>query len=79
MKITYDKIADAMYITLSRGRVAKTLEISSDFIVDKDRKGGVLGLEVLNASQHLGTRKISNREQPFITIGNQTFPLPITA
>ena len=36
MKITYDKIADAVYLTLKKGRVAKTLEAGEDFMVDQN-------------------------------------------
>ena len=50
MKITYDKIADAAYMTLRKGRVAKTVEMSDDVIVDLDKKGHLLGIEMLDAS-----------------------------
>ena len=73
MKITYDKIADAMYVTLKKGRVAKTEEISPNVIVDHDRGGSVLGVEILCASKYL---KMSRGTRPLITIGNQTIPLP---
>jgi len=47
MKITYDKIANAAYMTLRKGRVTKTVEMSSDVIADFDKKGNVLGIEIL--------------------------------
>lgn len=47
MKITYDKMANATYMTLHNGKVAKTVEISSNVIADFDKKGNVLGIEVL--------------------------------
>ncbi len=50
MKITYDKIADAAYMTLRKGKVAKTVEMSGDVIVDLDKKGHLLGIEMLGAS-----------------------------
>ncbi|MFA5744998.1 MAG: DUF2283 domain-containing protein [Candidatus Paceibacterota bacterium] len=50
MKITYDKIADAAYMTLRKGKVAKTVEMSNDVIVDLDKKGNLLGIEMLSAS-----------------------------
>ncbi len=50
MKITYDKTARASCITLRRGRVAKTVEISEDVIVDFDKKGNVLSIEMLGVS-----------------------------
>jgi len=51
MKITYDKEASAVAITLRNGKVAKTVEISGDVIADFDKKGDVLGIEVLNVAK----------------------------
>ena len=73
MKITYDKIADAVYLTLKKGRVVRTKEIGPDFIVDQNKNGDILGLEILNASRHLSPK---TRQLPLITIGKQTIPLP---
>jgi len=53
MKITYDKIADAAYMALRKGRVAKTVEMSDQVIVDIDKKGNLLGIEMLRASKQL--------------------------
>ncbi|MBI2086797.1 MAG: DUF2283 domain-containing protein [Candidatus Zambryskibacteria bacterium] len=53
MKITYDKIADAMYVYFRKSKVAKTIELSDNLIVDVDKLGRVIGLEVLDASRQL--------------------------
>ncbi len=53
MKITYDKIADAAYMVLRKGKVAKTVEMSESVIIDLDKKGNLLGIEMLNASKQL--------------------------
>lgn len=53
MKITYDKIANAAYMTLRKGKVAKTVEMSETVIVDLDKKGHLLGIEMLDASNQL--------------------------
>ncbi len=53
MKITYDKVANAAYMTLRKGRVAKTVEMSDSVIIDLDGKGRMLGIEMLNASSQL--------------------------
>ncbi|MBI2672839.1 DUF2283 domain-containing protein [Candidatus Woesearchaeota archaeon] len=48
MKITYDSDADAMYICLDeRAQVDKTKEIEKDVIVDYDKKGRIIGVELL--------------------------------
>lgn len=49
MKIDYDKIADAMYMTLRKGKVAKSVELEDRLIADVDKKGNVLGVEILDA------------------------------
>ena len=75
MKITYDKHADAIYIYFQKGKVKKTVAMSDDFIVDQDKHGAVLGLEILNASRNLRNRTA----EPRITIGNKSVRLPALA
>lgn len=53
MKITYDKIANAAYMTLRKGKVAKTVEMSDNVIIDLNKKGNLLGIEMLDASNQL--------------------------
>jgi uncharacterized protein YuzE len=50
MRIKYDKSVDALYITLKKGKVLKTKE-QSGYLVDYDKKGAILGLEILNYSK----------------------------
>ena len=60
MKITYDPIADAMYIYLSwRKKSTRTEEISSDFLVDFSGKE-LIGIEILNASKRLAKRDLDS-------------------
>ncbi|MDD5050218.1 MAG: DUF2283 domain-containing protein [Candidatus Pacebacteria bacterium] len=59
MKITYDKLADAMYIYFRKGKIKKTVEMNRNFIADMDTKGNVLGLEILNASSQLPKNQIA--------------------
>lgn len=62
MKITYDKNADAAYIyvvhPLREGQSKRTARIKDDIILDFDKKGKLLGVEVLNASKHLQKKVI---------------------
>lgn len=60
MKITYDKIANAAYMTLRKGRVAKTVEMSDNVIIDLDKSGNLLGIEMLDASNQLSKTSIKN-------------------
>lgn len=59
MKTTYDKEADAMYIYLSRGRVFKTVPITERVIVDFDKKGKVVGVEMLDVSVQFSKNNLS--------------------
>ena len=51
MKIEYDPEADAAYISIARGKVAETREISEGLNVDYDASGRVLGIEILSVQQ----------------------------
>ncbi len=69
MKITYDKIADAAYMTLRKGKVAKTVEMSESVIVDLDKKGHLLGIEMLDASNQLSRNSIKNGVAMDVPVG----------
>ena len=47
MKIKYDSDADAMYLTLRKDKVASTKEIDENTIIDFDKNGQVIGVEIL--------------------------------
>ena len=51
--MTYDPQADAVYITLGRGKIASTAEISDNIIADYDGEGRVIGIEILTATKVL--------------------------
>jgi len=57
MKVTYDKIADAMYIYFRKGKVAKTIKVKKNLLVDVDKKG-VLGIEILEVSRQIPKKEI---------------------
>lgn len=50
MKIHYDKIADAMYFLIKKGKVAKTVPLNGRVYVDLDKEGETVGIELLEAS-----------------------------
>ncbi len=58
MKIQYDKKADAMYIYLRKGKVAKTIKINNRVLVDVDKKGNVIGIEMLEVSHQIPKKEI---------------------
>jgi uncharacterized protein YuzE len=60
--ITYDAEADAVYITVGRGKVDRTEE-TGPFVYDVDAEGHIVGIEILSASKVLapGDWKKANR------------------
>jgi uncharacterized protein YuzE len=52
MKITYDPVADALYIRLNdKPRRRGARKVTPDFILDFDVEGNVQGIEILHASR----------------------------
>ena len=51
MKVTYDKEADAMYISLTEKKFSKCKEIDRNTILDLDEDGNVIGIELLFVSK----------------------------
>lgn len=60
MKISYDKEVDAMHIRFKKGKVHMTHEVSPMLIVDTDKKGHVLGIEVLEVSSQISKKGIAS-------------------
>ncbi len=62
MKIEYDKEADAAYIylveSIGKGEAVKTIELNQNIILDFDKQGKLLGIEVLDASKTLNKESI---------------------
>ncbi|MBX3671244.1 MAG: DUF2283 domain-containing protein [Rhodocyclaceae bacterium] len=51
MKIEFDPLADALYVALAEEDVDATREVSPGVMLDLDRLGNVLGVEVLYVSK----------------------------
>ena len=56
MKITYDKRVDALNIPLRSGTVAKTLEVAPEIMIDVDKSGRTLSIEIIGASEKIGPK-----------------------
>jgi uncharacterized protein YuzE len=54
MDITYDNVADALYIHLTREQVDESNEICPGIIIDYSKDGYVVGIEVLDFSRRRG-------------------------
>ena len=60
MKITFDREADAVYIELSSGEFASNKKIDDDTIIDLDKRGNILGIEIINASKRISKDFLSD-------------------
>ncbi|MDI6591784.1 MAG: DUF2283 domain-containing protein [Patescibacteria group bacterium] len=58
MKIKYDKNADAMYIYLRKGRIEKTIKVNNQLLIDVDKKGNVIGIEILDVFHQIPKKEI---------------------
>ncbi|MFX0099479.1 MAG: DUF2283 domain-containing protein [Candidatus Hodarchaeota archaeon] len=58
MELSYDRIADALYIRISGEVVESSDEVSPGIILDYGKNGNLLGIEVLNFS----SRKLNLNE-----------------
>ena len=73
MRISYDKDADAMYIKLANGELGKNREIHEGVILDLDRDGRLLGIEILDVSTRYSLEEIAHLDiqMPLMTKGKQ--------
>ncbi len=53
MKIRYDSKVDVMYIKLAKGKYDSTRKVSDVILVDEDKSGKVLGIEILDATESI--------------------------
>lgn len=53
MKIRYDKKVDALYFSLAEGKYSDSIKVSKNVMIDKDSKGNILGIEVLDATESI--------------------------
>ncbi|MBU4070395.1 MAG: DUF2283 domain-containing protein [Nanoarchaeota archaeon] len=60
MKITFDKEADAVYIEFSSGEFASNKKIDDNTIIDLDKDGNILGIEILSVSKRMPNDFLSN-------------------
>ena len=74
MKITYDKRANALNVSIRPGTVAKTVEVAPQVLLDIDKKGRTLNIEILSAKEKIGIRNFNT-----VHIGNVSVPLSVPA
>lgn len=66
IRVEYDSKADALYIWLRKARYEISEELAENVIIDLDKSGRIIGIEILDASKNLGkelVNKILNTER----------------
>jgi len=53
MKVKYDKEVDVLYIVFSENKIKESDEEKSGIILDYDKQGLIVGIEILDASKRM--------------------------
>lgn len=59
MKNAYEKTSDAMYLSFRKGKVFRTVKLEEKLIVDVDKSGNILGIELLNAKEQFSPKSFN--------------------
>ncbi len=51
MKISYDPKTDSLFLELAKGKYERSKKISEDILVDYNKGGKILGIEILSAKK----------------------------
>ncbi|HEY9583424.1 MAG TPA: DUF2283 domain-containing protein [Candidatus Paceibacterota bacterium] len=54
MKINYDRVADAVYFTIKKGKIVRTFPVNEYLNIDLDKNNKIIGVELLDASSKQG-------------------------
>lgn len=58
MRIRYDEKNDVLYIRLREEKYYESDEIKTGFIIDYDKKGNIVGIEILDVSGYLSAEEL---------------------
>ncbi len=53
MKVKYDKEVDVLYISFSKNKIRESDEDKPGIILDYDKQGSIVGIEILDASKKM--------------------------
>ncbi|GJE58957.1 DUF2283 domain-containing protein [Methylobacterium trifolii] len=53
MRTRYDPEADAFYLRLAEGEIVDSEEVRPGIVLDFDAQGRVVGIEILDATEHV--------------------------
>ncbi|MBS3137509.1 DUF2283 domain-containing protein [Candidatus Woesearchaeota archaeon] len=60
MEITFDKKANAMYIEFRKGEFSKNKKVDDFTIIDFDKDGNMLGIELLDITKRIPYKSLSD-------------------
>jgi uncharacterized protein YuzE len=59
VRVEYDEKADAIYIWLRKAKYDIKEELAENVVIDLDKNGRIIGIEVLDASKNLGEELVT--------------------
>ena len=59
IRVEYSEKSDAMYIWLRKAKYDISEELAENVIIDLDKKGRIIGIEVLDASKNMGKELVT--------------------
>ena len=59
MRITYDEEVNAVYLRLKETSYYESDEIKEGLILDYDKEGNLIGVEILDASEYLSPEELA--------------------
>ncbi len=59
VRVEYDPKSDTMYIWLRKAKYEISEELAENVIIDLDKRGPIIGIEVLDASRNLGEQLVN--------------------
>jgi uncharacterized protein YuzE len=78
-EVRYDPEADALYVQLSEGAIAKTTSLGDLRLIDWDDDGGVVGVEFLGVSEGIDLHDLPFAQTIERAIGDSGHPIRILA
>ena len=59
VRVEYSEKSDALYIWLRRAKYDMSEELAENVIMDLDKRGRIIGIEVLDASKNIGKELVT--------------------
>ena len=62
VRVRFDEQADALYLRLDESQVVEPEEVCPGVVVDLDKRGEIVGIEILRVGQRLPTAELKHME-----------------